>query len=139
MCLSARFCCGILAAAAARKNVYQRRPASRICNQFSCALQRGFSDGTAAEQARDFAHFRVLVKGFDGRKGRFLVAMLKNAVAMCAAGRNLRQMRDTDNLMRLCDLLELLSDDAGSDAADAVVDLIKNQRREAIFASGLSG
>ena len=52
---------------------------------------------------------------------------------MCAAGRNLRQMRDTDNLMRLCDLLELLSDDAGSDAADAVVDLIKNQRRYAVI------
>ena len=42
-------------------------------------------------------------------------------------------MRDTDNLMRLCDLLELLSDDAGSDAADAVVDLIKNQRRYAVI------
>ena len=68
--------------------------------------------------------------------GAVFIGFLVNAVIGVTVGCNLGQMGDADDLVVLRNLPKLASDDAGGDAADSGVDLVKDHGRYIIVSAG---
>ncbi len=95
-------------------------------------VERGFGQGFAAEHPGDFFDAAVAGQFADGGDGSLVVGAFFDMKMRLAFARNLRQMRDADNLMRVTDLLEFFPDDFRDFAADAGVNFVEDHHRHAI-------
>src|SRR5215218_5562208 len=102
----------------------------------SCpALQHFTGTGTngsrylrAGDHPRQFLLALARAERTDARHGPAVPEGLCNPVVRCAAGGDLRQMRDAEHLEMGAELAQPRADDVGDRPADAGVDLVEDQR-----------
>ena len=86
-------------------------------------------DFAAAKHAREFLEPIRCAELREVAADRMRASLLRNAIVRVGARRDLRQMRDAQDLPLGAELPEQTPDRRGDGAADPGIDLVKNQRR----------
>src|SRR5205814_2675733 len=119
-------------AAAGAASIRHRRmlSLSRATEQLARVRDGARGDLLAAEHPRDLRDARLVILELANARARVRGDVFFPDIKVCRAeARDLRQMRDADDLVPRGEVLQFAADDFGDAAADAGVDLVEYERR----------